>query len=89
MSENIQKELASYKEHVKFLGAHLDAHKQQLSEAVTTALNNRTNVILLNKQNQELTVQLQAANKKCDESSKQLEDAAKRISDLEVQAKSG
>lgn len=82
--ETLQKEIETLKQQainnsqgVNGLLAQLDAHKNMLSESITSVLHLRTNLILFEKSNKEIA-------ERNSELKKSLEEAHKRIAELEL-----
>ncbi len=62
-NESLKQLLAQNNNNVAGLVAQLEAHKQMLNDSLNTGLQLRTNLILFQKNNQELSERLEAANK--------------------------
>lgn len=83
---NLTAQLNQHKQALDGMMAQLDAHREQLNENLNTGMQLRTNLIFVKKQNATLTKQNEEWQNKLNAVNKQLEDATKRIADLELEA---
>jgi len=82
-NQNLKQQLQNNAQGVENLLAQLDAHKGAIADANAINLNIRTQLILWQKQNKLLNDRNLELMKQIEGVNKQLEDATKRISELE------
>lgn len=80
---NLRKQIEQNQVGIDGLLAQLDAHKELLNESLNSGLQLRTNTLIARKQNMLLTNKLAESQKVLDGVNKQLEDATKKIVELE------
>lgn len=85
-NDNLKKQAEQNSEGVQNLLAQLDAHKQFINEILVGGINLRTNIILLQKQVQELSVKLQESNSKFLEVKTQLDNSLLQLNELQAGA---
>lgn len=83
-NNNLKQQVANHPQILDSMNSQLDAHREQLNEALNAGITFRTSIIHLKKLNNTLTQQLDNTKKTLDGVNKQLEDATKRITELEA-----
>lgn len=85
-NNTLKQQMAANSQGVQGLLAQLDAHKQSLNEALNVGLNLRTNLIMFQKQNEQLVAKIQEQEKQINSLNQQLTDATAKIASLEQAA---
>ena len=83
-NENLKQQLSNNTQGINSLVAQLEAHKQSLNDSLNLGLQLRTNLIMFQKANKELTDSLATQKQQIDSLSQQLEDATNRIAMLQT-----
>lgn len=76
---NLKGEVEQLKQNANGLATQLHAHKQTIDELMQSLLNFRTNLMLVQKANQELNSKLQTAEKQVASLNQQLTDATAKL----------
>jgi prefoldin subunit 5 len=82
-NQELTQQVSNHSQGADALMSQLDAHKGMLNESLTASLNLKAHSLLLEKQHKRLTDIIQGLNKQIESLNQQLDDATKRIADLE------
>ena len=84
--ETLKNQVQNLQNGAQVLLAQLDSHKQMLNEVITTALNTKSNMILVQNKAKQLENLLVEKDKQIASLNQQLEDATAKIASFEAVA---